>query len=78
MEELKVVDELVLGFGFEVDFGEGRSVGVDGMGVELVEDLRVGDASAQLLDFSVGGFSEGVDPGEEIVAGGLEKGRAVC
>ena len=70
LEEFVVVDELVLGFGFEVEFGRGDAAGVEG-----VEDLAVGDAGAELLDFGEGGVGEGVDPGEQLAAGELGVGE---
>ena len=70
LKEFVVVDELVLGFGFEVEFGRRDAAGVEG-----VEDLAVGDAGAQLLDFGEGGVGEGVDPGEQLGAGELGVGE---
>lgn len=45
LEHAKVVHELVVVFGFPIDFGE-----VDFAGVDDVEDLAVDAATAQLLD----------------------------
>lgn len=66
MDNFEVVDELILGFGFEAHFVHGEFVRLN-----QVQDLTVGYSGPELFDFGVVCLGEVVDPAEEIVTGGL-------